>query len=270
MNHRLLAWILGCLCVVPLLLLSIHQRTSVPPVILSPQYGIELDSLPQHTHQAKTVAAVDYNRDILPILSGKCFACHGPASNARKGGLRLDKRDSATKPTRSGDTPIKPGKSSESEVVRRIFAQDADERMPPIKGGSALTEPEEELIKRWIDQGAPYQMHWAFVKPARPAVPKVKNRSWVKNEIDAFILHRLEQEGLPPSPPADRVTLIRRLSLDLRGLPPSLQEVDAFLADTSPDAYEKLVDQMLASPRYGEKMALTWLDLARFGDTSGY
>src|SRR5262249_49531441 len=129
---------------------------------------------------------------------------------------------------------------------------------------------EKELLKKWIEQGAPYKLHWAFVSPQRPAPPQVKDRAWVKNEIDAFILARLEQAGLKPSPRADRATLIRRLSLDLRGLPPTRAEVDAFLADTSPGAYEKLVDQMLASPRYGEKMALLWLDLARFGDTSGY
>ena len=126
------------------------------------------------------------------------------------------------------------------------------------------------MLKKWIDQGAPYKVHWAFVNPVRPPLPAVKDKAWVKNEIDAFILARLEQAGLKPSPRADKTTLIRRLSLDLRGVPPSLAEVDEFLADSAPDAYAKLVDRMLASPRYGEKMALLWLDLARFGDTSGF
>jgi hypothetical protein len=212
--------------------------------------------------------AIDYGRDILPILANNCFSCHGPAD--QKAGLRLDQRDQAIKPTRSKLTPIQPGKAAESELLHRIFAADEAERMPPLKTKKTLTAAEKELLKKWIDQGAPYKMHWALVPPVRPALPKVKDRAWVKNEIDAFILARLEQAGLRPSPRADRTTLIRRLSLDLRGVPPSLAEVDAFLADAAEDAYARLVDRMLASPRYGEKMALLWLDLARFGDTSGF
>lgn len=211
---------------------------------------------------------VDYSRDILPILANNCFNCHGPADS--KAGLRLDQRERAIKPTRSSVVPIQPGKPAESEVVRRIHAVDDAERMPPVKSNKTLTAGEKDLLTKWIEQGAPYKLHWAFVKPARPALPHVKNKTWVRNEIDAFIRARLEQARLEPSPRADKTTLIRRLSLDLRGVPPSRTEVDEFLADAAPDAYAKLVDRMLASPRYGEKMAQLWLDLARFGDTSGY
>jgi hypothetical protein len=214
--------------------------------------------------------AIDFRRDILPILSNKCFTCHGPDNATRKGKLRFDQREHALKPGRSGSAAIIPGNADDSELVHRILAENDDERMPPIKSGKALTAREKELLQRWIADGAEYQMHWAFIKPARPKAPTVKNRRWVKNEIDAFILAKLEAVGLEPSPPADRITLIRRLSFDLRGLPPSVAEVDAFVADTSDDAYEQLVDRMLASPHFGEKMALQWLDLARYGDTSGY
>jgi hypothetical protein len=211
---------------------------------------------------------VDYSRDILPILSVNCFNCHGPAE--AKSGVRLDLRDRALKPSRSGATPIQPGKSSASELIRRIFAADAAERMPPAKTKRILSPAEKELLKQWIDEGAEYKVHWAFLKPVRPALPPVKNQAWAANEIDRFILARLEQAGLEPSVRADKTTLIRRLSLDLRGIPPALAEVNEFVADHGRGAYERLVERMLASPRYGEKMALLWLDLARFGDTSGY
>src|ERR1017187_5732506 len=214
------------------------------------------------------VTAVDYNRDILPILANNCFSCHGPAD--QKAGLRLDQRDHAVKPTRSKVMPIQPGKAAESELIRRILAADEADRMPPVKTKKTLTATEKELLRKWIDQGAPYKAHWAFVPPTRPALPMVKDKAWVKNEVDAFILASLEQAGLKPSPRADKTTVIRRLSLDLRGVPPSLAEVDEFLADSAPDAYAKLVDRMLASPRFGEKMAQLWLDLARLGDTSGF
>ncbi len=213
-------------------------------------------------------APIDYNRDILPILAGACFTCHGPA--AQKAGLRLDQREHALKATKSGVIPIQPGDTRGSEVVHRVFSTVDEERMPPAKSKRLLTSTEKELLKRWIRQGAEYKGHWAFRKPSRPTPPKVKSAGWVQNEIDAFIMGSLEKAGLEPAPRADRTTLIRRLSLDLRGLPPSLEEVDAFLTDRSPDAYAKLVERMLASPRYGEKMALLWLDLARFGDTSGF
>jgi hypothetical protein len=212
---------------------------------------------------------VDFSRDVLPILAGKCFTCHGADKSAGKGGVRLHTRELATQPARSKALPIKSGDPDGSEVVRRIFADDETERMPP-SSKKALTSVEKELIRRWIAEGADYQRHWAFIAPKRPKVPVALEPSWIKNEIDAFVLARLENAGIKPSPPADREMLIRRLSLDLRGLPPTLAEVDAFLADRATDAYDRLVDQMLASPHYGEKMAQLWLDLARFGDTSGY
>src|SRR5947209_7786674 len=172
-------------------------------------------------------AAVDYNRDVLPILAHACFNCHGPS--ARKAGLRLDVRAHATQRTRSGTLPIVPGQAALSEVVRRIFAADDAERMPPPQSKTTLTAAQKQLLKKWIEQGAEYKGHWAFTRPVRPEVPKVKNRAWVQNEIDAFILERLEKAGLAPSARADKATLIRRLSLDLRGLPPSFEEVDTFL-----------------------------------------
>ncbi|HZZ76923.1 MAG TPA: PSD1 and planctomycete cytochrome C domain-containing protein [Gemmataceae bacterium] len=254
MVRRIVAWTLAGVCVVSL-------SISYPPP-LAP------DPLPTPTSSVS--ASVDYNRDILPILSSKCFACHGPDKSSRKAGLRLDDRAQALAPAKSRAAPIVPGKPGDSELVRRIFADD-EERMPPAgKGGKPLTDAEKSLLKRWIAEGATYAQHWAYLAPQRPTVPTVKDQAWCKNEIDAFILAKLESAGLPPNPRAERETLIRRLSLDLRGLPPSLEEVDAFLADQSADAYEQLVERMLKSPHYGEKMALHWLDLARFGDTSGY
>ena len=238
------------------------------PAFLALAIAAIVQGEPAKSKNADREPAIDYNRDILPILANNCFTCHGPAD--QKAGLRLDQRDQAIKPARSKATPIQPGKSAESELIRRILAVDEAERMPPIKSKKSLTANEKQLLKKWIDEGAPYKQHWAFIPPVRASAPAVKNKAWVKNEIDAFVLARLEQAGLKPSPRADKTTLIRRLSLDLRGVPPSLAEVDEFLTDSTPDAYAKLVDRMLASPRYGEKMALLWLELARFGDTSGY
>jgi hypothetical protein len=260
MGRRYLTWILAGACVASVAIAYVVMSQPEPAAKAKPD--------PAPGRQASHASGVEYNRDILPILSSKCFTCHGP--DVKKAGLRLDRREFATRPAKSGDTPIVPGKSADSEVVRRIFADDEAERMPPRKGGKPLTDAEKQLIKRWIEQGAEYREHWAFVPVERPAVPAVKDRAWGKNAIDGLVLHRLEEAGLQPSPAAERATLIRRLSLDLRGLPPSLAEVDEFLADQSPDAYEKLVERMLASPHYGEKMAVLWLDLARFGDTSGY
>ncbi len=163
-----------------------------------------------------------------------------------------------------------PGRPEESEVVERIFSADVDAVMPPPGAHKTLKADEKETLRRWIAEGAEYKQHWAFIKPARPALPAVKNREWVRNEIDAFVLARLEKAGMKPSLEADRMTLIRRLSLDLIGLPPTIAEVDAFLADTSPHAYEKVVDRLLASPHYGERWARRWLDRARYADTNGY
>lgn len=214
--------------------------------------------------------AVDYSRHIRPILSNYCFKCHGPDEKERKGGLRLDIRDAAIKPATSGDVAIVPGKPADSELLARITADAADRVMPPPASNKKLTPQEKELLQQWIQQGADYKLHWSYVKPQRPELPAVQDRAWVRTGIDHFILQRLEKAGLKPSPEADRLTLIRRLTLDFTGLPPTLQEVDNFMNDSSPDAYEKVVDRLLASPHFGERMAQDWLDLSRYGDTNGY
>ncbi len=215
-------------------------------------------------------AKIDFNREVRPILSEKCFACHGFDEKERKANLRLDVREHALNPAKSGETAIVPGKVDASELIKRIVTQDADDQMPPAKTDKKLTAAEIETLKQWIAEGAEYQAHWAFVPPARPASPEVKHRDWLRNEIDGFILAKLERDQLQPSPEASRESLVRRLTLDLTGLPPSLAEIDAFLADKSPEAYERVVDRLLGSPRYGERMAVDWLDAARFADTHGY
>ena len=212
---------------------------------------------------------VDFDREIRPILSDKCFTCHGPDAQSRQANLRLDTKEGAFA-DRGGYRVIAPGNSASSKLYQKISSNDKSIRMPPISSGRTLTAQQIELIRRWIDEGAPWEVHWAYVPPSRPPVPKVKEQSWVRNPIDSFVLERLEREGLKPSPEADRVALLRRVTFDLTGLPPTLAEVNAFLSDHSPDAYEKKVDQLLASPHYGEKMAMPWLDLARYSDTHGY
>ena len=212
---------------------------------------------------------VEFNRDIRPIFSDKCFACHGPDSKNRLTKLRFDTEDGA-KQDLGGRFAIVPGDPSRSEIVRRITAKEAARRMPPVYSGESLTDREIDLIRRWIGQGAIWQKHWSLIPPRRPELPKVSNRSWPRNGLDFFILERLDREGLPPSPAADRATLLRRVSLDLTGLPPTPEEIDAFLNDTAPNAYEKVVDRLLESPRYGERMTVQWLDAARYADTNGY
>ncbi|MSU48060.1 MAG: DUF1553 domain-containing protein, partial [Opitutus sp.] len=213
---------------------------------------------------------IKFNRDIRPILSETCFQCHGPDANARKAKLRLDRREEALRPAKSGEIPIIPGKPEESEIIRRLFATDEDDVMPPPAAHKTISRAQKELIKRWVTQGARYETHWAFTPPTRAALPALRQKSWPRNPVDHFILARLETEKLSPSPEADRFTLIRRVSLDLTGLPPSPAEVDAFIADRSPNAYEKVVDRLLASPHFGERMAVDWLDAARFADSNGY
>ena len=213
----------------------------------------------------------EFSRDVLPILSENCFKCHGPDEGSRKGKLRLDLHDEALKPAKSGERAIVPGKPTESELLKRINAKDEDDLMPPVKSGKKLTVVHKDMLARWIAQGAKWQTHWAFIAPVRPEVPNRGTRNAERgNPIDAFILARLEKEKLKPSPPADKTTLLRRVTLDLIGLPPTLAEVDAFLADKSPDAYEKVVDRLLANPHYGERMALPWLDAARYADSNGF
>jgi hypothetical protein len=212
---------------------------------------------------------LDFNRDIRPILSDTCFACHGPEEEGRQGNLRLDLKEGAFA-DRSEYRIIVPGNSAASRLYQRISATDKTSRMPPPWSGRTLTAKQIELIREWIDQGASWQSHWAFDPPKRSALPEVKDQAWPKNPIDNFTLSRLEAEGLKPSPEADKATVLRRVSFDLIGLPPTPAEVDSFLADHSPDAYEKRVDQLLNSPHYGERMTMQWLDLARYSDTHGY
>ncbi|GAB6167524.1 PSD1 and planctomycete cytochrome C domain-containing protein [Thermostilla marina] len=211
---------------------------------------------------------VQFDSQIRPILSDNCFFCHGPDPETREADLRLDQPEGALG-TEDEPGVVVPGSRDESELFYRISSTDEYEQMPPPESGKKLTPDQIELIGRWIDEGAPWESHWAFVPPQRPALPEVQNESWCRNPIDRFILARLESEGLKPSPEAEKTRLLRRVTYDLTGLPPTPEEVDAFLADDSPDAYEKVVDRLLASPHYGEHMARYWLDVARYGDTHG-
>ena len=212
---------------------------------------------------------VDFDREIRPMLSENCFACHGPDESKRKAGRRLDTREGILA-TKDGVTAVVPGQSEASALIQRALSHDPDEVMPPPKSGKQLTSAQIEKLRLWIDQGAVWQGHWAFAKPVRPAPPAVRDAAWMRNPIDAFVLERLEKAKLAPQVEAEPRTLIRRLSLDLRGLPPTPEEVEAFLADGDGGAYGALVDRLLASPHYGERMAQLWLDLARFADSDGY
>jgi mono/diheme cytochrome c family protein len=211
--------------------------------------------------------AVSYNRQIRPLLSENCFRCHGPDSGRRKSGLRLDQPESAYGKAESGEVAIVPGKPEQSELIRRITATD-DDLMPPAKEHKPLKPADIALLRRWVQEGGHYEEHWAFQKVQSPAVPN--GDAWVRNPIDAFVAERLRSEGLRPAPEEEKARLIRRVSLDLTGLPPTVEDVDAFVHDTSPDAYEKVVDRLLASLHFGERMAVPWLDLARHSDTGGY
>jgi hypothetical protein len=222
------------------------------------------------TKQAGADDTIDFNRDIRPILSNNCYLCHGFDEEGRQADLRLDHFDAATAQREDGSVAIVPHDATKSLVMERIATDDADLRMPPPDSGKSLSPQQIELLRRWIDSGAQYDQHWSFVAPVRPELPTIKNRELPRNAIDYFVLHRLDREGLAPSPAADKHTLIRRVALDVTGLPPTLAEQQQFLADTSPDAYEKMVDRYLASPHYGEQMAREWLDLARYADTNGY
>ena len=215
---------------------------------------------------------VDFQRQIRPILSDNCFQCHGPDSAARQADLRLDLRESALK-ARPNGAPIVPGKSADSLLYQRVSDADATFRMPPPDSRKQLTAAQVALLKRWIDSGAPWKEHWAFqapVKPKPPAVPAAVNTAaWVRNPIDRFILAKLEEKGLAPAPAEGQRALIRRVALDTTGLPPKPSEIETFLQDTQPNAYERMVDRYLASPHYGEHRARYWLDAARYGDTHG-
>ncbi len=214
--------------------------------------------------------APDFLKDVRPILATHCFKCHGPDETARKAALRLDLRDALLKGGKSGKPAVIPGHADTSELVRRIGTKDDDDLMPPPGAKLPLTAAQKEILTRWVSAGAEYKPHWAFVPPREPALPTVQHSSWPRNEIDRFILARLEKEGLTPASPADKYTLVRRVYLDLIGIPPTPEQVDRFVQDRSANAYERLVDNLLASPHYGERWARRWLDLARYADTNGY
>ncbi len=215
---------------------------------------------------------VSYNFDIRPILSDKCFVCHGPDQNKRQAGLRLDIGEEAFKALKEkpGAHALVPGKPEISEVYLAISATDTSKRMPPLNSNLKLSDREIALIEKWIKQGAKYEKHWAFEVPKKSEIPEVDNEEWAKNEIDHFILSKQEENGLAPNPQADKERLLKRVSLDVTGLPPTIKMMDEFLADNSPKAYEKMVDKLLASPAYGERMAIHWLDIARYADSHGY
>jgi hypothetical protein len=211
-----------------------------------------------------------FNTRVRPILAKHCFKCHGPDEKARKARLRLDQREAAQRGGKSGRPAIVSGHPEKSELIQRIFTEGEEEVMPPPHTKNPLSAADKQILKDWITEGADYRLHWAFVPPRQTPLPKVRQTSWPRNPIDHFILARLEAEGLAPSPQADRYTLARRLYLDLVGLPPTPEEAETFVKDPSANAYEKLVDRLLALPHYGERWARRWLDLARYADTNGY
>ena len=248
MNHRFF--------IISLAIFFSGCNTELPPEIaaLNPQ-------LPEK---------VDFNYHIKPILSDRCFACHGPDENKIEAGLRFDIEEKALAKLESGHQAIVPGKPGKSEMFHRILSEDAEEMMPPPESNLTLTDYEKALLIRWIEQGAEYKPHWSFIKPEKPKVPEVDQKDWVNNPIDNFVLTKLEKQDLQPNEETDEETLIRRVTFDLTGLPPTIAEIDAFLNDNSTNAYEKAVDRLLASPQYAERMATEWLDVARYADTYGY
>lgn len=213
---------------------------------------------------------VEFNRDVRPILSNHCFTCHGPDSATREAGVRLDRRETAIGRADSGEAIIVPGSAAASELFKRVASHDDALRMPPADGAERLTDQQIATLRTWIDQGAEYEAHWSFIAPRKIAVPDVAPSTWPHNAIDHFVLARLQKEGLQPMPPASRETLVRRVAFDLTGLPPTIEQIEAFVADGSEEAYQRLVDELLDSPAYGEHMARHWLDLARYADSNGY
>ena len=213
---------------------------------------------------------LSFNRDIRPILSDRCFQCHGPDQSQRKAGLRLDIRGDAVSVRKAGKAAIVPGQPDVSLLIERIETDNEDERMPPLDSNKVLSKSERELLRRWVEEGANYEAHWAFLAPLRPPLPDIHQAASVRNPIDTFVLARLERENLLPREEVDRATLLRRVTLVLTGLPPSSSEMNGFLEDTTPDAYERAVTRLLESDRYGEHMASSWLDAARYSDTNGY
>ncbi len=240
-----------------------RRKLFLPLALLSVFQGASLA-------RAADLPPVDYNRQVRQILSNHCYACHGPDKAQLQAGLRLDQRDAALAELESGGHAIVPGDGAASKLIARITSTDASEVMPPADSTKPLSPEQIEILRRWVNEGAKWEDHWSYQPIARPVAPPVANASWPRTPLDYFVLERLEREQLSPEPEADRATLIRRLSFDLTGLPPSVADVDAFVADERPDAYERLVDRLLSSPRYGERMAQKWLDLARYADTNGY
>ena len=239
-----------------------------PFIVVIALFGIA--SSPTAWAQADEIAAFSFNKDVRPILADHCFACHGQDGAARKAGLRLDTAEGAVAPLKSGTTAIVPGNADASALIHRVLTDDIDDRMPPAEKSEALTPEQIAVLRDWINQGAPYEAHWAYIAPVKPDVPEVENTAWPRNDIDRFVLARLEADGLAPAPPADRYTLVRRLGFDVTGMPPTVEEADAFVTDERPDALEWVLDRLLASPHYGEHRARYWLDLARYADSNGY
>ena len=239
------------------------------PLFLSALLGVATVAHLAAAPKGPADEGVDFSREVRPILSDKCFACHGPDEGPRQADLRLDTKQGAFA-DRGGSQVIVPGNSAASRLYQRVSHKQEIARMPPPSADRQLTAGEIDTIRRWIDQGAEWETHWAFQTPQRPETPEVGDDAWGRNAIDRFVLARIEREGLKPSPQADRNTLIRRVSFDLTGLPPTPEQVAAFVADDSENAYEKVVDRLLESEHYGERMAMEWLDLARYADTQGY
>ena len=212
---------------------------------------------------------IDFNRDVRPILADRCFHCHGPDKETREADLRLDIEEDAKRDF-GGYFAINSGNAADSEVYYRIISDDDNDLMPPPESKREMTDEEKEIIRRWIDEGAEYEDHWSLVPPTQVTDVRVSDESWISNEVDQFILNRLDEHGLKPSEEADRRTLIRRLSFDLTGLPPTPEEVEAYVNDASDEAYEAVVDRLLKSPRFGEHWARSWLDLARYADSNGF
>jgi hypothetical protein len=219
---------------------------------------------------ARAEGRLDFNRDVRPILANHCWRCHGPDEKARQAGLRLDLRETALRELESGATAVVPRKPESSALVARIESSDTGTMMPPPKAKKPLTAQQKSVLRRWVQEGAEFAPHWAFVPPRRPSLPRVRQAAWPRTPVDYFVLERLEREGLRPSAEASRAAWLRRVTLDLTGLPPTPEELGAFLADASPSAHERVVDRLLASPRYAERMAMHWLDAARYADTNGY
>ncbi|HEV3385788.1 MAG TPA: DUF1549 domain-containing protein, partial [Gemmata sp.] len=255
--------------ILPALCLVLGGVLVTPGLTPRQVFGADPAPMPKEV-SAKPKGTLEYNRDVRPILAENCFACHGPDSAARKAGLRLDRRDDAIEAK-----VIAPGKPTESALIARIFSQDASEQMPPAKSLKKLTPAQKEILKKWIAEGAEYQPHWSFIAPTRPNPPEIKDKGWVRNPIDNFILAKLESAGLKPAPEADLRALARRVALDLTGLPPDPADVDALVAAVAAEPkrldalYEKYVDKLMSSPHWGEQRGRYWLDYARYGDTHG-